>query len=44
MRESVQVETRNDIRVMNELLSDQFAGKLETLAQAKAEEYKANTP
>ena len=44
MPESVQVETRNDTRVMNELLSDQFAGKLETLAQAKAEAYKANTP
>jgi Rps23 Pro-64 3,4-dihydroxylase Tpa1-like proline 4-hydroxylase len=29
---------------MNELLSDQFVGQLETLAQAKAEEYKANTP
>jgi Rps23 Pro-64 3,4-dihydroxylase Tpa1-like proline 4-hydroxylase len=30
--------------IMNELLSDQFIDKLETLAQAKAEEYKANTP
>jgi Rps23 Pro-64 3,4-dihydroxylase Tpa1-like proline 4-hydroxylase len=30
--------------VMKELLSDQFVGKLEVLAQTKAEEYKANTP
>ena len=32
------------VAVMKELLSDQFVGKLETLAQTKAEEYKANTP
>ena len=38
------LETPSDTRVMNALLSDQFAGKLEALAQAKAEEYKANTP
>jgi Rps23 Pro-64 3,4-dihydroxylase Tpa1-like proline 4-hydroxylase len=44
MSNSVQVEIPNETRVLNALLSDQFAGKLEALAQAKAEEYKANTP
>jgi Rps23 Pro-64 3,4-dihydroxylase Tpa1-like proline 4-hydroxylase len=39
-----QLETLSDIRVMNALLADEFAAKLETLAQAKREEYKANTP
>src|ERR1700741_1317682 len=44
VKEHVAVETTNDIRVLNALLSDQFAGKLEDLAKAKAEEYQANTP
>src|SRR6202161_3234547 len=44
MSNSVQVEIPNETRVLNALLSDQFAGKLEALAQAKAGEYKANTP
>jgi Rps23 Pro-64 3,4-dihydroxylase Tpa1-like proline 4-hydroxylase len=46
MPEAVQrsVDTIDDTRVLNELLSDQFAGTLETLALAKAEEYKANLP
>ncbi len=38
------METLNDTRVIDALLSDAFAGKLEILAQAKAEEYRANTP
>jgi Rps23 Pro-64 3,4-dihydroxylase Tpa1-like proline 4-hydroxylase len=44
MPESVQVEIPHDARVLNSLLSDDFTAKLEALAQAKAEEYKANTP
>jgi hypothetical protein len=44
VKESPAVETASDIRVLNALLSDQFAGKLEALARAKAEEYQANTP
>ena len=35
--ESLAVETPNDTRVLNALLSDQFAGKLETLAKAKGD-------
>ncbi len=31
------VEAPNDTRVLNQLLSGPFVGKLETLAQAKAE-------
>jgi Rps23 Pro-64 3,4-dihydroxylase Tpa1-like proline 4-hydroxylase len=44
MPQSVQAITPNDTSVMNALLSDQFTQKLETLAQAKAEEYQANQP
>jgi len=44
MPQSVQAITPSDTSVMNALLSDQFTQKLETLAQAKAEEYKANQP
>jgi Rps23 Pro-64 3,4-dihydroxylase Tpa1-like proline 4-hydroxylase len=44
MPQSVQAITPGDTSVMNALLSDQFTQKLETLAQAKAEEYKANQP
>jgi Rps23 Pro-64 3,4-dihydroxylase Tpa1-like proline 4-hydroxylase len=44
VKESPAVETASDIRVLNALLSDQFAGKLEALAAAKAVEYQANTP
>jgi len=44
VKEPVAVETTHDNRVLNALLSDQFAGKLEDLAKAKAEEYQANTP
>ena len=34
----------SDTRVMDALLGDPFAAKLEASGQAKAEEYKANTP
>src|ERR1700689_4172213 len=44
MPQSMQVGIPSDVRVLDSLLGDQFVGKLETLAQAKAEEYKANTP
>jgi Rps23 Pro-64 3,4-dihydroxylase Tpa1-like proline 4-hydroxylase len=44
MPEALQIETLNGARVLNALLSDQFAARLEALAQAKAEEYKANNP
>ena len=44
MPQSLEVGLPNKVRVLDSLLSDQFVGKLETLAQAKAEEYKANTP
>jgi Rps23 Pro-64 3,4-dihydroxylase Tpa1-like proline 4-hydroxylase len=44
MPPTVQAITPSDTSVMNALLSDQFTQKLETLAQAKAEEYKANQP
>jgi len=44
VKESPAVETASDIRVLNALLSDQFAVKLEALAKASAEEYQANTP
>jgi Rps23 Pro-64 3,4-dihydroxylase Tpa1-like proline 4-hydroxylase len=39
-----QVEAVGGSRVMNALLSDPFAAKLEALGQTKAEEYKAGTP
>src|SRR6201996_8752414 len=39
-----QVEAPTDIRVLNELLSDAYVAKLETLAKDKAAEYQANTP
>jgi Rps23 Pro-64 3,4-dihydroxylase Tpa1-like proline 4-hydroxylase len=44
MPQSVQAITPSDTSVLNALLSDQFTQKLATLAQAKAEEYKANQP
>jgi Rps23 Pro-64 3,4-dihydroxylase Tpa1-like proline 4-hydroxylase len=44
MPPTVQAIIPSDTSVMNTLLSDQFTQKLETLAQAKAEEYKANQP
>jgi Rps23 Pro-64 3,4-dihydroxylase Tpa1-like proline 4-hydroxylase len=44
MPPTVQAVTSSDTSVMNALLGDQFTQKLETLAQAKAEEYKANQP
>lgn len=44
MPQSVQEIISNDNRVLNALLSDQYTQKLEALAQAKAEEYKANHP
>ncbi len=44
MPPTVQAISPSDTSVMNALLSDQFTQKLETLAQAKAEEYKANQP
>jgi Rps23 Pro-64 3,4-dihydroxylase Tpa1-like proline 4-hydroxylase len=44
MPQSVQEIISNDNRVLNALLSDQYTQKLEALAQAKAEEYKANSP
>jgi Rps23 Pro-64 3,4-dihydroxylase Tpa1-like proline 4-hydroxylase len=44
MPQSVQAITPGDTSVMTALLGDQFTQKLETLAQAKAEEYKANQP
>jgi Rps23 Pro-64 3,4-dihydroxylase Tpa1-like proline 4-hydroxylase len=44
VKEPVLVESANDTRVLNVLLSSQFCGKLEDLAGAKAEEYQANTP
>jgi Rps23 Pro-64 3,4-dihydroxylase Tpa1-like proline 4-hydroxylase len=44
MPQSVQALSPSDTSVMNALLSDEFAQKLEALAQAKAEEYKANQP
>ncbi len=39
-----QLETISDIRVMDALLGDSFAAKLEALGKAKAKEYQANTP
>jgi hypothetical protein len=42
--QSVQAISTFDTGVMSALLSDQFTRKLETLAQAKAEEYRANQP
>ena len=39
-----QLETLSDTRVLNELLGDPYVAKLEALASARAEEYKANTP
>ena len=39
-----QLETLSDTRVLNALLGDPYVAKLEALASAKAEEYKANTP
>src|ERR1700761_5501718 len=39
-----QVEAPTDIRVLNELLSDAYVAKLETLAKDKAAEYQANSP
>lgn len=44
MPPTVQAISPSDTSVMSALLSDQFTQKLETLAQAKAEEYKANKP
>jgi hypothetical protein len=44
VKEALTIENASDTRVLNALLSDQFAGKLEDLAKAKAEEYQANTP
>ncbi len=44
MPPTVQAISPSDTSVMSALLSDQFTQKLETLAQAKAEEYKANQP
>jgi Rps23 Pro-64 3,4-dihydroxylase Tpa1-like proline 4-hydroxylase len=44
MPETLQMETSKDGRVLDALLSDQFAAKLDALAKTKAEEYKANTP
>jgi Rps23 Pro-64 3,4-dihydroxylase Tpa1-like proline 4-hydroxylase len=44
MPQSVQTLSPSDTSVMNALLSDQYLQKLESLAQAKAEEYKANLP
>ncbi len=38
------LETLSDTRVMDALVGDSFAAKLEALGEAKAEEYKANTP
>jgi Rps23 Pro-64 3,4-dihydroxylase Tpa1-like proline 4-hydroxylase len=44
MPQSAQAISPSDSSVMSSLLSDQFTQKLEALAQAKAEEYKANQP
>jgi Rps23 Pro-64 3,4-dihydroxylase Tpa1-like proline 4-hydroxylase len=44
MPQSVQAISPSDSSVMSALLSEQFTQKLEALAQAKAEEYKANQP
>src|ERR1700735_3606353 len=44
MPPTVQAIIPSDTSVMNTLLSDQFTQKLETLAQAKAEEYKPTQP
>jgi len=44
MPETLRMETLNDARVLDALLGDQFAARLEALAQAKKEEYQANTP
>lgn len=44
MPQSVQAISPSDTSVMSALLSEQFTQKLEALAQAKAEEYKANQP
>jgi Rps23 Pro-64 3,4-dihydroxylase Tpa1-like proline 4-hydroxylase len=44
MPESLQVETPSNPRVLNALLSDEFAGKLDLLARTKAVEYQANLP
>jgi hypothetical protein len=44
MPQSVQAISPGDTTVMSALLSDQFTQKLEALAQAKADEYKANQP
>jgi Rps23 Pro-64 3,4-dihydroxylase Tpa1-like proline 4-hydroxylase len=44
MPESLQVELPSSTRVLNALLSDEFAAKLEFLARTKAVEYQANLP
>jgi Rps23 Pro-64 3,4-dihydroxylase Tpa1-like proline 4-hydroxylase len=44
MPPTVQAISPGDTSVLNVLLSDQYTQKLETLAQANAEEYKANQP
>ena len=44
MPQSVQAISPSDTSVMSALLSEQFTQKLDALAQAKAEEYKANQP
>jgi Rps23 Pro-64 3,4-dihydroxylase Tpa1-like proline 4-hydroxylase len=44
MSQSAQAISPSDSSVMSALLSDEFTQKLETLAQSKAEEYKANQP
>jgi Rps23 Pro-64 3,4-dihydroxylase Tpa1-like proline 4-hydroxylase len=44
MPEFMQVESPKDLRVLDALLSDEFTGRLETLARDKAAEYGANSP
>src|ERR1700760_1954899 len=44
MLNQVQTGTLEGIRVLDALLSDEFTAKLESLAQAKAGEYQANSP
>jgi 2OG-Fe(II) oxygenase superfamily len=44
MPQSAQAISPSDSSVMSALLSDDFTQKLEALAQARAEEYKANQP
>jgi Rps23 Pro-64 3,4-dihydroxylase Tpa1-like proline 4-hydroxylase len=44
MPEFLQVETPSSTRVLNTLLSDEFAAKLDFLARTKAVEYQANLP